>query len=377
MAAYTDVPKPPLEERGAALSVQPAATRELANTITEQLSHYLHDRRHSTAYMGTEYAELIAGLEEFVLVGGKRLRPVFAYWGWRAIATEEPEPHVLLLFAALELMHAWALVHDDVIDCSSTRRGKPTAHVKFAALHHRRGWRGQPQQFGTSAAILLGDLAIAWADDIVAGTQLPHDAHRRVQQVWADIRTEMLGGQYLDLIAEASGTESLNSAMMVNTFKTASYTVSRPLQLGLAAATDRPDIHTSFQEFGTHLGIAFQLRDDVLGVFGEPTVTGKPAGDDLRSGKRTVLVAEAISLAEKFDPLAANLLRTSLGTPMTDSRVHELRDMIKAVGALAAVEDRIAVLTQRALDTLAATPIQETAKTALTELVGIATHRSA
>ncbi|MBY0442145.1 MAG: polyprenyl synthetase family protein [Mycobacteriaceae bacterium] len=349
----------------------------MANTITEQLRHYMHDRRNATAYMGSEYGELIVSLEEFVLAGGKRLRPAFAYWGWRATATEEPESNVMLLFAALELMHAWALVHDDVIDGSSTRRGNPSTHVKFATLHHHRGWQGQPQQFGTSAAILLGDLAIAWADDIVGGARLALDAHRRVQRVWADIRTEMLGGQYLDLVAEASGAESLGAALAVNTFKTASYTVSRPLQLGLAAATDRPDIHAAFHEFGTDLGIAFQLRDDVLGVFGEPAVTGKPAGDDLRSGKRTVLVAEAMALADKSDPLAANLLRTSMGTAMTDSRLHELRDMIKAVGALAAVEDRIALLTQRALDTLAAAPINASAKTALSELAGTATHRSA
>jgi geranylgeranyl diphosphate synthase type I len=198
---------------------------------------------------------------------------------------------VLLLFSALELLHASALVHDDVIDASATRRGRPTTHIKFAALHRDRQWRGRAEQFGISAAILLGDLALAWADDIVAGVDLPPDARGRVRQVWADIRTELLGGQYLDIVAEASATESILSAMTVNTFKTAAYTVSRPLQLGVAAAADRPEVHALFHEVGTDLGVAFQLRDDVLGVFGDPTVTGKPSGDDLRSGKRTVLLA--------------------------------------------------------------------------------------
>lgn len=377
MAAYTDEPNALIAERGAALSVEAAATSELAGTITEQLRRYLHDRRGATAYMGSEYDGLIAGLEEFVLGGGKRLRPAFAYWGWRSVATGEPGAGLLLLFAALELMHAWALVHDDVIDGSSTRRGMPTAHVKFADVHRERHWRGTSERFGTAAAILLGDLAIAWADDIVAEADLSPAAHRRVQRVWADIRTEVLGGQYLDLVAESSGAESIASAMTVNTFKTASYTVSRPLQLGVAAAADRPDVHAVFQEFGTDIGVAFQLRDDVLGVFGEPAVTGKPAGDDLRSGKRTVLLAEAMALAEKSDPLAANLLRTSVGTEMTDDRMRELRDMIKAVGALAAVEDRIAILTRRALATLESAPINASAKAALVELAGIATHRSA
>lgn len=366
-----------IAERGAALSGEAVATGDLAATITEQLRRYLHDRRGASAYLGNEYDLLVAGLEEFVLGGGKRLRPAFAYWGWRAVATDEPGPELMLLFAALELMHAWALLHDDVIDGSSTRRGRPTAHVKFATLHRERGWRGLPERFGLAAAILLGDLAIAWADDIVAAAELPSDARRRVQRVWADIRTEVLGGQYLDMVAEASGAESIASALTVNTFKTAYYTVSRPLQLGVAAAADRPDVHAVCQEFGTDLGVAFQLRDDVLGVFGEPAVTGKPAGDDLRSGKRTVLLAEAITLAEASDPVAANLLRTHIGTEMSDARVRELRDAIATVGALAAVEDRIATLTGRAVATLEGADITVSARAALAELAGLATTRSA
>ena len=124
----------------------------------------------------------------------------------------------------------------------------------------------------------------------------------------------MLGGQYLDIVAESSGAESVASAMTVNTYKTASYTITRPLQLGAAAAADRPDVQDVFGEVGNDLGVAFQLRDDVLGVFGDPAVTGKPSGDDLRSGKRTVLLAEAVELAEKADPVAAKLLRTSIGS---------------------------------------------------------------
>ena len=153
--------------------------------------------------------------------------------------------------------------------------------------------------------------------------------------MWSDIRTEVLGGQYLDIVAEASAADSIASAMSVATFKTACYTVSRPLQLGLAAAADRPDIAKVFHQFGTDLGVAFQLRDDVLGVFGDPAVTGKPSGDDLRSGKRTVLLAEAIELADESDPLAANLLRTSIGAALTDPQVAELREVIESVGALA------------------------------------------
>ncbi len=367
-------------ERGAALSPKApaaAATVELTGAVTDQLRRYLHDRRADTAYIGDDYGVLIAALEDFVLNGGKRLRPAFAYWGWRAVATKDPNPQALLLFSALELLHACALVHDDVIDDSSTRRGRPTVHVRFAALHRDRRWRGSSQRFGISAAVLLGDLALAWADDIVFGAELAPDAQRRVRQVWARIRTEVLGGQYLDIVAEASATESIASAMNVDTFKTACYTVTRPLQLGVAAAADRPDVQDAFGRFGTDLGVAFQLRDDVLGVFGDPAVTGKPSGDDLRSGKRTVLLAEAVELADKSDPAAANLLRSSIGAQLTDPQVDELRDVIESVGALAAAEHRIAELTRRALDMLAAAPINAAAKAGLSELARLATNRSA
>jgi geranylgeranyl diphosphate synthase, type I len=363
--------------RGVALSVEAAATVELADAITDRLRRYLQDRRGQAAYIGGDYDRLTAGLEEFVLSGGKRLRPAFAYWGWRSVSSKDADAQVLLLFSALELLHASALVHDDVIDGSATRRGRPTTHVQFAALHRDRQWRGSSDQFGVSAAILLGDLALAWADDIVAGIDLPHDARDRVRRVWVDIRTELFGGQYLDIVAEASGAESIASAMTVNTYKTASYTVSRPLQLGVAAAADRPDVQSLFHQVGTDLGVAFQLRDDVLGVFGDPAVTGKPSGDDLRSGKRTVLLATAVELADKSDAAAAKLLRGSIGTDLTDTQVGELCEEIERMGALAAVEDQIETLTRRALATLADAPIHAAAKTGLSELARLAANRSA
>ena len=315
-----------------------------------------------------------------MLRGGKRVRPAFAYWGYRAVT---PDPHgavddeILRLFSALELLHACALVHDDVIDDSATRRGMPTAHVHFTEMHRRRGWRGSPEQFGRSAAILLGDLSLVWADDIVAGVDLPRAGQLRVQRVWSDIRTEVLGGQYLDIVAESSGAESIASAMNVNTYKTASYTVSRPLQLGAAAAADRPDVQALFHELGTDLGVAFQLRDDVLGVFGDPAVTGKPSGDDLRSGKRTVLLAEAVERADGSDLAAAKLLRTAVGTELTDTQVGELCEAIVAVGALAAVEEHIGSLTRSALNLLDSAPINAPAKAGLAELARLAANRSA
>lgn len=349
----------------------------MADAVTVQLRRYLRDRRRQAAHIGAEYDTLTAGLEDFVLGGGKRLRPVFAYWGWRAVCDDEADEQALLLFAALELLHASALVHDDVIDDSATRRGRPTMHNQFAARHRDRGWRGSADQFGLSAAILLGDLALAWADDIVAGAELAPDAGHRVRRVWAAIRTEVLGGQYLDIVAESSGAESIASAMTVNTYKTASYTVSRPLQLGAAAAADRPDVHALFHQVGNQLGVAFQLRDDVLGVFGDPAVTGKPSGDDLRSGKRTVLLATALELADASNQSAAKLLRASIGTHLSDVQARELCDVIDQVGALAAIEDQIAALTRRALDLVADAPIRAAAKVGIADLADLAANRSA
>lgn len=368
--------------RGVALSVEATAPSvvELASAVTEELRKYLADRRAKAAYIGTAYDGLIAALEDFVLRGGKRVRPAFAYWGYRAV-TENPDAPVdddtLLLFSALELLHACALVHDDVIDDSATRRGWPTVHVHFTDVHRGQSWSGSPEQFGRSAAILAGDLSLVWADDIVVNADVPRDAQLRVQRVWSDIRTEVLGGQFLDIVAESSAAESIESAMNVNTYKTASYTISRPLQFGAAAAADRPDVQRLFYELGTDFGVAFQLRDDVLGVFGDPAVTGKPSGDDLRSGKRTVLLAEALERADKTDNTAADLLRRGIGTDLTDSQVRELCGVIESVGALAAVEDHIDTLTKRGLALLDSAPINAPAKAGLRELARLAVDRSA
>lgn len=372
----------PDQKGGSALSVEATApsAAELAGAVTEQLRSYLTGRRADAAYIGADYDALIAALEDFVLRGGKRLRPAFAYWGYRAVTPDPLDPvgdGILRLFAALELLHACALVHDDVIDDSATRRGMPTAHVHFTEVHRSRGWHGSAEQFGRSAAILLGDLSLVWADDIVAAAELDTAGRRRVQRVWSDIRTEVLGGQYLDIVAESSGADSIASAMNVNTYKTASYTVSRPLQLGAAAAADRPDVQQAFYRLGTDLGVAFQLRDDVLGVFGDPAVTGKPSGDDLRSGKRTVLLAEAFERAERSDPAAARLLRSSVGTDLSAAQVGQVCEAIESVGALAAVEERIDLLTRRALEVLDTAHVNPPARAGLAELAGLAANRSA
>jgi geranylgeranyl diphosphate synthase type I len=225
-----------------------------------------------------------------VLGGGKRIRPTFAWWGWRGAGGDPDGPAVdavLRAVSALELIQACALVHDDLMDASATRRGRPTVHVAFARRHAEAAWRGRPARFGAAAAILLGDLALVWADDMLRGAGLDADAAARAAAPWEAMRTEVLGGQYLDVFVQSTGDSSARAALQIDRYKTAAYTVERPLHLGAAIAGADPDLVTCYRRFGADIGVAFQLRDDLLGVFGAPAVTGKPAGDALREGKRT------------------------------------------------------------------------------------------
>ena len=356
---------------------------ELAGAVTDQLRELSRERRRDCAYMGTDYGELTAALEEFVLRGGKRLRPAFAYWGWRAVAETADDPvdrDVLRLFSALELLHACALVHDDVIDAfgDPPRAADRAPAVRRPAPRAATG-TGPPSSSGCRRR----SCSATWRWCGPTTSSPPPicrvDAHRRVQRVWADIRTEVLGGQYLDIVAESSGADTVASAMTVNTYKTASYTISRPLQLGVGRGRGPPrragDASTSWAPIS---GVAFQLRDDVLGVFGDPAVTGKPSGDDLRSGKRTVLLAEAVELAEKTDPVAAKLLRTSIGT-----------ELVRRTGARTVSGHRIGRRARRGRGphrrcsparrwrSLDAAPIDAQAKVGLAELARLAANRSA
>ena len=229
---------------------------------------------------------------------------------------------MLRVCAALELVQACALVHDDIIDSSASRRGHPTVHVAFAQRHRAHGWSGDPRGYGDAVAILLGDLALAWADDMVRESGVDHAAAARLAPVWSAMRTEVLGGQLLDITGEVTGDESEQTALRIDRYKTAAYTIERPLHLGAALADADPDLIAAYRGFGTDIGIAFQLRDDLLGVFGDPAVTGKPSGDDLRDGKRTVLVALALRRADATDPAVATLLREGIGTDLDDTEVE-------------------------------------------------------
>jgi geranylgeranyl diphosphate synthase, type I len=352
----------------------------LLDAVQLELTAFLDERGADAAAVDPAFADAARALARFVLDGGKRVRPTFAWWGWRGAGGEPDDPvapAVVRALSALELIQACALVHDDLMDDSATRRGRPTVHVEFARRHAEAGWRGAPQRFGAAAAVLLGDLALAWADDLLRGAGLPAEALVRADAPWRAMRTEVLGGQYLDVLFQATGDPSPRAALQVDRFKTAAYTVERPLHLGAAIAGAGPELVGAYRRFGADIGIAFQLRDDLLGVFGDPAVTGKPAGDDLREGKRTLLLALAGQRAEELGRTAdRDAVEAAVGDPDLDADgVERVRGLLVDLGAVDAVEERITGLTVSALDALAAAPVAEPAASRLADLAIAATRR--
>lgn len=359
--------------------------------VDEVLAEFFESSRTSLDEIYPVVAEAGDVLSDFVLSGGKRVRPLFVFAGWQcgqggqggqggSIATPTPDDALVLrLGAAIELIQACALIHDDILDRSDTRRGHPTAHRRFEAIHTARGFVGDPEHYGISAAILLGDLALAWADDLVHGIGPNPDGWaqqaplpRAVTLLWSQMRTEVLGGQLLDITNESSGDESVTAAYRVMEYKTAAYTVARPLQIGAAlAGADRP-LLDALHRIGIDLGVAFQLRDDVLGVFGDPAETGKPSGDDLIEGKRTALLAEGLQRASTE---GAQLLRSHLGRDLSDTGIAAARAVLVDSGALAETERQIDERLASALRGIDALEVSEPARADLVMMARRITHR--
>lgn len=296
---------------------------------------------------------------------------------------------MLPALAALELMHTFALVHDDVMDDSATRRGDPTAHRIFAAQHSDAARVGDPDRFGATSAILAGDLCLVWADQLLARAALSTATLFAVRACYDRMRIEAVGGQYLDVLGEAEpGAWSVERALLVARHKTASYTVQRPLQLGLALAepahADAAAVDDAYHRYGIAVGEAFQLCDDLLGVYGDPVVTGKPAGDDLRTGKPTTLLMLARRLATpaqraELDPYPAGAVipADDSGGPSTHARIAHRAMVIADTGAVAEVEALIRRRVAEGVEALAGAPIHNDARAALTDLAVTATHRTA
>jgi len=303
--------------------------------------------------------EPLQALRALVLAGGKRLRPAFCHWAYVGAGGELANPRVTDAGAALELLHTFALVHDDVMDGSGTRRGRPTIHAAAMSHHGARGWRGEARRFGEGSAILVGDLAFVYADMLFG------EAPAAARRVFDELRVELCVGQYLDLVGTASGSSDPAQAARIERYKSGKYTVERPLHLGAALAGRLDQLAAPLSEIGLPLGEAFQLRDDLLGVFGDATVTGKPVGDDLREGKLTPLVAVATARASAGD---RDLLARLGSDDMSDAEVLALQTLLVTTGARDHVEHAIDRLVDEALDALGRAPLTREARLALEEL---------
>lgn len=352
----------------------------VADTLTEFIERRAADLRTISPAVTP-----LATLAEGFTAGGKRLRPAFCYWGAVAAGGEPADSDALLRAgASLDLLHVSALVHDDVMDASDTRRGLPAAHRQFEAQFRERGGRGAADAFGRAGAILLGDLLLVWSAELFSGSGLPAEALERARPFLDEVRTEVTTGQFLDVLAQAlpyeqTGPPDLSHQLeLVDTvveYKSARYSVMRPAQIGAALGGADDRLLSALADFGSPLGRAFQFRDDVLGVFGDEERTGKPTGGDLREGKRTLLVVHTLAQAS---PDQAAQLRAMLGDPTLGSdQIAAAQQIISDSGALDRVEQAIEDNLARALEVLENTPMTEDGRRALQALALASVHRTA
>ncbi|TDC76134.1 polyprenyl synthetase family protein [Micromonospora sp. KC606] len=375
--ALRAAPAQPGATGGPVRGVLAAFTEDLVRSIDATLAGFLAAEVDALTRIDAAMGAFAATARDSVLAGGKRVRPTFAYWGWRgAVGDAEPLSSVLPAFAALELLHTFALVHDDVMDDSDTRRGRPTVHRAVAARHVAAGHHGDPDRFGEAVAVLIGDLCMVWADRLLGNATVPPARLFDVRRCYDQMRVETIAGQYLDVLGENDAANwSVDRALRVARYKTASYTVHRPLLFGACLAGLAPDasLITAYTRYGQAVGEAFQLCDDLLGVYGDPAATGKPAGDDLRTGKPTALLLLARQLATRSQRRALD----RAGTVTEPREVDRLAELVAATGAVTRVERMISDRVTEALAALDTASIDETARTALTGLATAATTRRA
>ena len=372
----------------------PAAATDVTwpgQLIEAELSAMLGRRLAELDFLGADIAAFDEVLGGLVRGPGKRLRPAFVYWGYRAAGgapAGADADAALRVGCAVEFLHACALICDDLMDGSAVRRWQPAAHIRLAGPDGRHGWPGPRAEFGRAAALVLGLQAFAWADAALCDAGLRPERLAAVLRLFTTLRTEVIGGQYLDLVHAQRGlawpatrpagevlpvAEQIGTAERIIRYKSAKYTVERPLQLG-AAVMGATGEENFLSGYSLPLGEAFQLRDDVLGVFGDPGVTGKPAGEDIREGKQTLLLVLAKQMAGPAEQL---VIETVPGNPAaTDRDIADVRAALAGCGALDAVERRIAALARQARTALEAeTGVPADARAALLQLASQATRR--
>ncbi len=345
----------------------PTSLGEIAKRVDARIDEVLSAETTRWSAVDPAMHEPLRVLREFVLAGGKRLRPAFCFWAYVGAGGDAADSAVIDAGAALELLHTFALVHDDIMDNSHRRRGLDTVHRHFEAVHEEFGWRGEQRRFGEGAAILIGDLAFVYADTLL------RTAPQSALDIYTELRLEVNVGQYLDLLGTVRGDASVDFARKICAYKSGKYTVERPLHLGAALAGRLPELQGPLSAYGDPLGEAFQLRDDLLGTFGDATITGKPVGEDLRDGKPTTMYARARESATGTD---AQLLATRYGAnDLSPDEVATIQGVFERTGARAATEAMVDSLVDQALSALAAAPLSAEARGELDALARFVAER--
>lgn len=325
----------------------PDSLRRIASAVESRIDSFLSAEVERWKAIHPDLAEPLILLRANIASGGKRLRPAFCHWAFVGAGGDPADPLVIDAGAALELLHSFAVLHDDVMDASCVRHGTETVHYAHQTRHRSASWRGEARRFGDGVAMLVGDLAFVYADLLLAGMS------DEAAALFTELRLEVNLGQYLDLLGTARRDSDIETARRISLYKSGKYTVERPLHLGaaLAGRLSGPDgLSEALSGYGLAVGEAFQLRDDLLGAFGDPTVTGKPVGEDFREGKPTPLYALAVAHA---GPDELRSLEALYGTPdLTDDQIAALRDLLSRTGARAAVEDRIGTLVEEGVAAL-------------------------
>lgn len=344
----------------------PPSLAAIAARVEQRLREFLAPEHARWAAFDADLAEPMAEIGRLVLVGGKRLRPAFCHWGFAAAGGDPADEMVANAGAAFELMHAFALFHDDVMDDAASRRGNPTTHTVFAQHHRDGAWAGEARRFGEGVAILVGDLAFVYSDMLMAG------AGREAWAIWNELRIELNVGQVLDIIGSVRNERSRHKAEQICRYKSGKYTIERPLHLGavMAAPERAAQLLPALSAYGLPLGDAFQMRDDVMGAFGDAAVTGKPVGGDLREGKPTPLMARAVAAADVAQQQVLALVGRA---DLTDDDVARVQQAIIDSGALADLEATITRLTAEAVAAIERAPIEPGARD---ELIALATYVS-
>ncbi len=323
----------------------PRSLSAIADRVCERLDEVLTPELERWAAFDDDLRDPMAEIRRLVLLGGKRLRPAFCHWGFVGVGGSPYASIVTDAGAAFELMHAFALFHDDVMDDAGSRRGEPTTHTVFAERHAAGGWSGEARRFGEGVAILIGDLAFVYAD------QLMSEANPTALRIWNELRIELNVGQVLDIMGSVRGVRNVAQAERICRYKSGKYTIERPLHLGAAlAAPERFDeLAPALSAYGLPLGDAFQMRDDVMGAFGDTETTGKPVGGDLREGKPTPLLARAIEAASNAQLAVLDAVGDSA---LTDEQIGDIQQVIVDTGALADLESTISRLAAEAVAAL-------------------------